>query len=187
MLISVIFCIIFVFVDRSFSIESKEICTNDKSASIMENLLKLVKEIQQHSKGRNCDDRKKNPVAFYAALTKHTSLSGSQTIVYDKTYTNLGQAYDPNNGKFRAPVNGIYYFACSQLSFRSSFHFILIKNNTRLGLGYCDEGGDSGSVTGTVILNKGDVMSVQHDPGGGSQRVHGDEFSTFTGYLITAL
>ncbi|XP_076113593.1 complement C1q-like protein 3 [Mytilus galloprovincialis] len=187
MLTSVVLYIIFVFVDRSFSVEAKEICTNDRSASIMESLLKLVKEIQQHSKGRNCDDYQKNPVAFYAGLTKHTSLSGSQTIVYDKIYTNLGQAYDPNNGNFRAPVNGIYYFSCSLLSYSGSFHFILMKNNDRLGKGYGDEGSDSGSVTGTVILSKGDVMSVQHHPGGGSQKVHGDEYSTFTGYLITTL
>ncbi|CAC5358925.1 unnamed protein product [Mytilus coruscus] len=153
----------------------------------MESLLKLVKEIQQNGKGRSCEDHKKNTVAFYAALTKHTSLSGSKTIVYDKIYTNLGQAYDSSNGKFRAPVNGLYYFACSQLSTGGSFHFILMKNNYKLGHGYSDESNDSGSVTGTVVLNKGDVMSVQHNPGAVSQKVHGSEYSTFTGYLITTL
>lgn len=147
----------------------------------------MIFDIFDYIVGRNCDDHQKNPVAFYAGLTKYTSLSGSHTIVYDKIYTNLGQAYDPNNGKFRAPVNGMYYFSCSLLSYGGSFHFILMKNNTRLSLGYGHEGGDSGSVTGTVILSKGDVMSIQHHPAVGSEKVHGDEYSIFTEYLITPL
>lgn len=137
--------------------------------------------------GQSCEDRKKETVAFYAALTKHTSLSGSQTIVYDKIYTNLGQAYDSSKGKFRAPVNGLYYFACSQISTGSTLHFILMKNNNKLGKGHSNGSNSSGSVTGTVVLNKGDVISVQHHPGGGAQKVHGDDYSTFTGFLITTL
>ncbi|CAC5391655.1 unnamed protein product [Mytilus coruscus] len=157
---------------------------SDRSAKLMESLLKLVKEIQQHGKGGSCENHETNPIAFYAALTKHTTLSGSQTVVYDKIYTNLGQAYDSSNGKFRAPVNGLYYFSCSQLSYGGSFHFILVKNNSKLGHGYGDESIDSGSVTGTVVLDKGDVMSVQHHPGVGAEKVHGDEYSTFTGASI---
>ncbi|XP_063399348.1 complement C1q-like protein 4 isoform X2 [Mytilus trossulus] len=187
MLTSVVLCIIFVLVDRSLLVDAKEKFTNDRSVSIMESLRKLVKEIQQHGKGQDCKAHQKKTVAFYAALTKHTSLSGSQTIVYDKIYTNLGQAYDSSNGKFRAPVNGLYYFACSQISTGSTLHFILMKNNNKLGHGHSNKSNGSGSVIGTVVLNKGDVMSIQHQSGSGSQTVHGSGYSTFTGYLIATL
>lgn len=62
-----------------------------------------------------------------------------------------------------------------------------MKNNNRLGIGYSDERIDTGSMSGTVELNKGDIVTIQHHPGIGTQHVLGGDYSTFTGYLITTL
>ncbi|OPL33268.1 hypothetical protein AM593_05431, partial [Mytilus galloprovincialis] len=148
----------------------------------MDSLIKMVKEMQQHCSctGNCCGCHKIEPIAFYAALTTHTTITGSQTIIYDKIYTNLGQAYDSSNGKFRAPVNGLYYFACTQISASGKFHFILMKNNSKLGKGYSVEGGETGSVIGTVLLEEGDVVTVQQNPYTGSQQLHGADLEHLT-------
>lgn len=127
------------------------------------------------------------PIAFYAALTKHITLSGSQTVTYDKVYTNYGNGYDHKSGNFKAPVNGLYFFSATQLSQKGSLHLALMKNNNRLGIGYSDERIDTGSMSGTVELNKGDIVTIQHHPGIGTQHVLGGDYSTLTGYLITTL
>ncbi|XP_063399245.1 complement C1q-like protein 4 [Mytilus trossulus] len=186
MLVKVVMCLMFVFVDQSLTTDAKGTCADD---SKMDSLIKMVKEMQQHCSctGNCCGCHKKESIAFYAALTKHTTLTGSQTIIYDKIYTNLGQSYDSSNGKFRAPVNGLYYFACTQISASGNVHFILMKNSSKLGHGYSDARLSTGSAIGTVLLEKGDVVTVQHHPGAISQQVHGGDYSTFTGYLITSL
>lgn len=110
----------------------------------MESLLKLIKEISGDCRGQH-----HTPIAFYAALTKHTTLSGSQTVTYDKVYTNHGNAYDPKSGNFRAPVKGLYFFSATQLAYQGSLHLTLMKNNNRLGIGYSDERIDTGSMSDT--------------------------------------
>lgn len=62
-----------------------------------------------------------------------------------------------------------------------------MKNNNRLGIGYSDERIYTGSMSRTVELNKGDIVTIQHHPSIGKQHVLGGDYSTFTGYLITTL
>lgn len=59
--------------------------------------------------------------------------------------------------------------------------------NDKLGHGYSIERGETGPVIGTVLLEEGDVVTVKHHPNAGSQQLHGADYSTFTGYLITPL
>ncbi|CAG2225635.1 unnamed protein product [Mytilus edulis] len=108
MLAKVVMCFIFFVVDMSSTVDAKGTCPDE---SKMDSLIKMVKEMQQQC-----------------------SCTGSQTIVYDKIYTNLGQAYDSSNGKFRAPVNGLYFFACTQISSAGNVHFILMKTAANLAM-----------------------------------------------------
>ena len=48
-------------------------------------------------------------VAFTAALSHVFHHSNGQMIVFDTTVTNIGGAYNANDGLFVAPVKGLYF------------------------------------------------------------------------------
>ena len=51
-------------------------------------------------------------VAFYARINGFTgSPTEDSTIPFDIVDLNVGNAYDPTNGEFAAPVNGLYSFS----------------------------------------------------------------------------
>ena len=116
-------------------------------------------------------------------LSKSLTISGSSTVVFDKVFTNAGDAYDSKTGIFRAPVKGLYYFHCTFLSVGTKLHLILMKNNNRLTYGHSQKDRDAGSMTGTLALEMGDKVFIQHYPTG-SEVLH-DSYSSFTGYLIS--
>jgi len=50
-------------------------------------------------------------VAFFVGLTTNIGpISQHADIVFDRVVTNVGNAYDPDTGRFTAPVNGTYQF-----------------------------------------------------------------------------
>ncbi|KAK3577172.1 hypothetical protein CHS0354_037510 [Potamilus streckersoni] len=49
-------------------------------------------------------------VAFSVGLTYTMHLSFSETVLYDKIFTNLGNGYNKQTGVFTCPVEGIYLF-----------------------------------------------------------------------------
>ena len=46
------------------------------------------------------------PVVFTAGLTRATNLSGGKVVIFDKVFSNLGGAYNPNTGNFVCPYAG---------------------------------------------------------------------------------
>ncbi|KAI4786651.1 hypothetical protein KUCAC02_036985, partial [Chaenocephalus aceratus] len=61
------------------------------------------------SHGRPGGDAHVPRLAFSAALT--VSMERAGTIVFDKTFVNEGDFYDPKTGVFTAPVDGHYFFS----------------------------------------------------------------------------
>nr|XP_022300321.1 complement C1q tumor necrosis factor-related protein 3-like isoform X2 [Crassostrea virginica] len=50
-------------------------------------------------------------IAFHAVLSNHLRNVPTSTIIkFDRVDLNDGNGYDPNTGKFTAPVDGVYYF-----------------------------------------------------------------------------
>ncbi|XP_060592691.1 heavy metal-binding protein HIP-like [Ruditapes philippinarum] len=50
-------------------------------------------------------------IAFKARLNADTAVVGSQTIVFPVFIFKEGDAYNPDTGKFTAPVSGVYMFS----------------------------------------------------------------------------
>lgn len=117
-------------------------------------------------------------------LSKTVTISGSSNVVFAKVFTNAGNAYDSKTGIFRAPVKGLYYFNCNFLSDGSKLHIVLVKDNNKLTYGHSRNTQDAGSITGTLELQKGDKVSIQHYSAVGSETMQ-DSYSSFTGYLIS--
>ncbi|XP_052063650.1 collagen alpha-1(X) chain-like [Mytilus californianus] len=130
--------------------DAKGNCLNDRTETVMEKLLNFVKEIKQISAGTNCRNNTQKSIAFYATLSKSLTVSGSATVVFDKVFTNTGDAYDSKKGIFRAPVKGLYYFDCTFLSVGTKLHIILMKDNNRLTYEHSQNDRDAGSISGTL-------------------------------------
>ncbi|XP_076112102.1 complement C1q-like protein 4 [Mytilus galloprovincialis] len=176
--------VLFAAMSHVFLSEAKENCSNDRTETVMEKLLDFVKELKQISSGTDCKNNHHKSIAFYATLSKSLTISGSSTVVFDKIFTNTGDAYDSKTGIFRAPVKGLYYFDCTFLSFGTQLHLILMKNNNRLTYGHSFSNRDAGSMSGTLELEIGDKVFIQHYP---KSQVLQDDYSSFTGYMISTL
>lgn len=59
----------------------------------------------------------KRQVVFHAEVgTTHQTFQKDNIWIYDKVFTNVGNAYNPSTGKFTVPTNGIYQFHWYTLS-----------------------------------------------------------------------
>uniref|UniRef100_A0A4W4ED03 C1q domain-containing protein n=1 Tax=Electrophorus electricus TaxID=8005 RepID=A0A4W4ED03_ELEEL len=117
----------------------------------------------------NLTDKK---VAFSAALVqsheqKFGPVSASIPLVYRHVFTNVGNAYDPNTGNFRAPVRGVYQFMMHNLASASAVHpvsTLLMKNGQQVLMSYGFQVGPhfvTSSNGASLQLEAGDVVCVQ--------------------------
>lgn len=130
-------------------------------------------------------------VAFTASITKdNTNFGTSQRIIYDQVTTNVGGAYDPRHGTFRAPVDGVYEFAVSILQGQSTMWLglELVKNDQVIGRAKTGDNGywNMGSNVVNVRLQAGDDVWVRHMTDSDTHHVVSDKglFTSFSGHLI---
>ncbi|XP_071760890.2 uncharacterized protein LOC139916003 [Centroberyx gerrardi] len=133
-------------------------------------------------------------VAFAAALSAigiTGPVSTPTTLVYDKVLTNIGQAYNPATGVFRAPVSGGYFFRFTAANNERRTHMGLLmfkngqqllanaKTNIETGLDYMSNGL-------SVELKEGDqvYMVLQR-----TMQVYENNYNQnlFSGFLIFPL
>ncbi|XP_026234463.1 EMILIN-1-like isoform X3 [Anabas testudineus] len=77
-------------------------------------------------------------LSFSAALTVPMEKAG--TIIFDKTFVNKGDFYDPRTGVFTAPVDGHYYFSAILTGHKNKkIEAVLSKSN--YGMARVDSGG----------------------------------------------
>ena len=106
-------------------------------------------------------------IAFHAYhSTDPFSVAAHGTIVYNAVTTNIGNAYDPKDGFFTAPVSGAYVFFvnCMSTASKSEEPSVLVNgsvaatcfSNMPQGSPY-----EQGATLTTVHLNRGDKVWVR--------------------------
>ena len=106
--------------------------------------------------------------------------------MFDQVWTNIGNGYNPNTGKFTAPKSGLYQISGTVMSAPGKYlHVYLFKNDKQTvslfsGLGY---------VTGTVNivfkLQEGETVYMKHH--NKTQTIYSDSsvYCVFSGFLIS--
>jgi len=121
------------------------------------------------------------------------NVSGGNYIVYDTVFVNTGNHYNNSNGRFTAPVTGVYFFSfgCIKSGNSNLARLYLHKNGSsnnfmedrhlRMPTGG-DGYGENGAITYIVSLTKNDYVQVYISEG----TVHADNnnYTYFNGYLI---
>uniref|UniRef100_A0A8C2K690 Cerebellin 13 n=1 Tax=Cyprinus carpio TaxID=7962 RepID=A0A8C2K690_CYPCA len=139
-------------------------------------------------------ENKAKKVAFSAGLLE----SGSQqvgpfvtqkTLVYQKIFTNIGNAYDPNTGIFTAPVNGVYFFRFYAHAHPFNQMAVSLHKNDQLQCSvYCHQPTTNANGSNGVVLSlqKGDKMYTQLWE---NSWVYDDvkSYTSFSGFLLFSL
>ncbi|XP_062610839.1 uncharacterized protein LOC134272647 [Saccostrea cucullata] len=83
----------------------------------------------------------KPTVAFHAKMTSSKrNLGGYQVVIYEETLLNEGNAYNTKNGKFTAPIDGIYHFDWTTVAYMNKYFITqLVKEGTIMGANYCTD------------------------------------------------
>ncbi|KAL3836224.1 hypothetical protein ACJMK2_021663 [Sinanodonta woodiana] len=130
-------------------------------------------------------------VAFHAYLAKDGGAVQSAHVIFDTVLLNIGNAYSPLHGIFRAPYNGTYLFSVTAATSPGhQLHFYLRKNDKTVEFVFADSRDwDQASKTTILALNvddyvwveaNGELMGSWSDDSFGHIHIH----SSFTGFLI---
>ncbi|KAH3719009.1 complement C1q-like protein 4 [Dreissena polymorpha] len=132
-------------------------------------------------------------VAFTATIRPPnlTGLNSGQPIIFDRVITNSGTAYDSGTGIFTAPVRGYYVFHMDILMEPGENEYLqFVKDGAHILYNFIQATGSlndvSGSRTVVVELERGNKVWIRTVTSGhhGSGTLHGNEFSTFSGWLV---
>nr|WRI32905.1 complement C1q domain-containing protein 2 [Anadara sativa] len=129
------------------------------------------------------------PVAFSVTIaTKQTPIFKHQTIIYDHVITNLANGYDVTNGRFVAPVKGLYHFTIILMGDNLNTYAVLeiVKNGNHLVNVHSQSTFETGSGSVVVTLDVGDMVWVRYSEGT-TQDMYGSDFNQFFGFLIETL
>jgi hypothetical protein len=120
-------------------------------------------------------------------LVKHpyTLTDINSVVKFEDVKVNRGQGYDPSTGVFTAPRKGLYHVSCLIMGMTgNTVHYQLNKNDAAYTIGYLNKGlYISGTISSLVEMKKGDRVSIKHRTSG-SEQIHGNHHSTFSGYFL---
>uniref|UniRef100_A0A672I535 C1q domain-containing protein n=1 Tax=Salarias fasciatus TaxID=181472 RepID=A0A672I535_SALFA len=132
-------------------------------------------------------------VAFSAGLTDSGAVGPfdqETTLIFSKTFTNVGGAYDRTSGVFTAPVGGIYFFSFTAADYLKGYMGLHLYRNEKpvvFSLDLNDHGGyTSASTAVSLQLDRGDSVRLSLPA---SYRLYDDSrnFSIFSGFLLFAV
>ena len=120
-------------------------------------------------------------VAFYARVrADSTGNPSGTTVVFDDVRLNAKNAYNPSNGVFTCPRDGVYYFIWKNLVFGTHSYLTLTINGSNKQSLFNANTGDSSTGFYMTKLAKGDRVYVTHSSGGYE---HG-AYTSFSGFFL---
>jgi hypothetical protein len=138
---------------------------------------------------------KPNAIAFYsggnptAGSTQNLAVNQTAIALFTSGSSifalNAGGGYNVTNGRFTAPVAGVYTFNATMVcaGATSGFYTMKLKHNT--GNTVCEQDGSS-NLSATIHLNAGEQIWVEVYAGSsGSMSIYNDK-SSFSGHLVYA-
>uniref|UniRef100_A0A3Q3L460 C1q domain-containing protein n=1 Tax=Mastacembelus armatus TaxID=205130 RepID=A0A3Q3L460_9TELE len=129
-------------------------------------------------------------VAFSAGLTDSGSVGPfdeETTLIFSKTITNVGRAYNKTAGVFTAPVRGVYFFSFTATDYLKGYMGLhLYRNNQPIvfSLDLNDHGGYASTSNAVALqLEEGDRVRLSLPA---SYRLYDDSqnFCIFSGFLL---
>ena len=106
-------------------------------------------------------------------------------MIWQNTDYNIGEGLNVSDGKFTAPVDGIYVFYSQARSYGSSSAYISFRlNGSEKSFAYRNEDGeyDTVNLSSQFKLNKGDTVWVRFD--GYFYDPTNEYYTFFEGHLI---
>nr|XP_022300323.1 collagen alpha-2(VIII) chain-like [Crassostrea virginica] len=127
-------------------------------------------------------------IAFHAILSKRLTNVQTNTIIkFDRALVNEGNGYDPNTGKFTAPVDGVYSFAWTYHTNRGSNAYlggyVDGKLTAYVGIKHQSSQWENTSRNLVIKMKKGSQFWIQIF-GYIAQVVH-EEYSSLLGYKLS--
>ena len=101
------------------------------------------------------------PMVAFTAVIHRLKLPNypTKTVVFEKAVTNIGNGYNPGDGVFTAPYDGIYQFSTTILADNNEEVWCsFVQNGKRMASVYArdsDSRHDQGSITVILQLTKG--------------------------------
>lgn len=107
-------------------------------------------------------------------------------MVYDTVVTNTGSGYNPSNGHFVAPYEGLYFFSWTTLTLEKSYFFTVIQHNGKTIAKNHANGVPTSKIAATqsVVLQLAADDQVYIKTHGMQKEMYGGNWSTFTGFKI---
>jgi hypothetical protein len=127
------------------------------------------------------------PARPYFKAEKSAAITGTGVVVWNNVVYNNGGHYDNSNGRFTAPIAGLYWFS-AKINAYNRCDFWLQKNGTRFERGQYNTDSDSvgwwsNQLTSIVEMTAGQYVEVYVSSL--SQNTDPGEWLTFMGYLIS--
>ncbi|XP_067335678.1 putative leucine-rich repeat-containing protein DDB_G0290503 [Channa argus] len=152
-----------------------------------------LNEIDKHLQQVTITDSDKLKVAFSAGLTDSGSIGPfdeETALIFSKTITNIGQAYNQSAGVFTAPMRGIYYFSFTAADYLKGYMGLYLYRNNQpiiFNLDLNNHGGYASTSNSVALqLEEGDGVHLRLPA---SYRLYDDSrnFSVFSGFLLFPL
>ena len=106
--------------------------------------------------------------------------------MFDKVWTNVGNGYNPNTGKFTAPKGGLYQISGTIMSeTRKDLHVYLFKNDKQTVTLYAGLGNATGTINIVFKLQKGETVYTKHHNSTQIIYSNGNVYCVFSGFLIS--